>query len=82
MHGEKRGGRLPALGIYVTAPVEYDARDFLVHLYITLCKTVLADDRFTDHRARSTVLCGAQRLSSPWLQPGPAPTITTPWTAR
>ena len=45
-------GLLPALGIYVTAPVEYDARDFLVHLYITLCKTVLADDRFTDHRAR------------------------------
>jgi hypothetical protein len=45
-------GRLPVLGIYVTAPVEYNARDFLVHLYITLCKTVLADDRFTDHRAR------------------------------
>lgn len=45
-------GQAPALGIYVTAPVEYNARDFLVHLYITLCKAVLADDRFTDHRAR------------------------------
>ena len=44
--------RLPVLGIYVTAPVEYDARDFLIHLYITLCKAVLADDRFTDRRAR------------------------------
>jgi hypothetical protein len=42
----------PALGIYVTAPVEYDARDFLVHLYITLCKAVLADERFSDSRAR------------------------------
>jgi hypothetical protein len=45
-------GRLPSLGMYVTAPVEYDARDFLVHLYITLCKAVLSDDRLTDHRAR------------------------------
>ena len=44
--------RLPVLGIYVTAPVEYDARDFLVHLYITLCKAVLADDRFTGRRSR------------------------------
>ena len=44
--------RLPFLGIYVTAPVEYDARDFLIHLYITLCKAVLADDRFTGRRSR------------------------------
>ena len=44
------GRKLPTLGIYLTAPVEYDARDFLVHLYITLCKAVLADDRFTDRR--------------------------------
>ena len=46
------GRKLPTLGIYLTAPVEYDARDFLVHLYITLCKAVLADDRFTDRRER------------------------------
>jgi hypothetical protein len=43
--------RFPVLGIYVTAPVEYDARDFLVHLYSMLCKAVLADDRFTGRRA-------------------------------
>lgn len=46
------GRRLPHLGIYVTAPVEYDARDFLVHLHTTLCNAVLADGRLTDHRAR------------------------------
>jgi hypothetical protein len=45
--------RLPVLGVYITAPVEYDARDFLVHLYITLCKAVLADDRFAARRSHT-----------------------------
>jgi NACHT domain len=44
--------RLPVLGIYVTAPVEYDPREFLVHLYMRLCKAVLADDRFPGRKAR------------------------------
>jgi hypothetical protein len=42
-------GRLFSLGICVTAPVQYDARDFLVHLYSALCQAVLDDDRFA-HR--------------------------------
>ena len=37
--------RFPTLGLYVSAPVEYDARDFLIHLYTRLCQVVLADDR-------------------------------------
>ena len=39
--------RSPTLGLYVTAPVEYDARDFLIHLYARLCQAVLLDDRLT-----------------------------------
>jgi NACHT domain len=45
---EKDGTRrLPTLGLYVAAPVEYEARDFLIHLYTRLCQVVLADDRLT-----------------------------------
>ena len=44
-------GRLPMLGLYVTAPVEYDPRDFLIHLYTCLCQAVLEDDRLTSVRS-------------------------------
>ena len=43
--------RLPTLGLYVAAPVEYDARDFLIHLYARLCQAVLMDDRLTLQKA-------------------------------
>jgi len=46
------GRQFPTLAVYVTAPVEYDARDFLLHLFSTLCEAVLADDRLTDRRPR------------------------------
>lgn len=36
----------PPLGVLVSAPVEYDAREFLVQLYISLCEAVLSDQRF------------------------------------
>lgn len=40
-----------ALGLMVSAPVRYEPRDFLLHLYAQLCRTVLA--RLGDQRARS-----------------------------
>jgi hypothetical protein len=43
--GKNATRRFPSLGLYVAAPVEYDARDFLVHLYASLCQAVLADSR-------------------------------------
>jgi hypothetical protein len=39
------------LGMMVSAPVRYEPRDFLLHLYAQLCHTVLA--RLGDQRARS-----------------------------
>jgi hypothetical protein len=36
---------LPGLRLKVQAPCRYDAREFLVHLYTCLCRTVLADVR-------------------------------------
>jgi hypothetical protein len=46
-----RTRRFPTLGLYVSAPVEYDARDFLIHLYTRLCQVVLADGRLAgQHR--------------------------------
>src|SRR5262249_28168138 len=31
----------PALAVYTSAPVEYEARDFLLHVYASLCRQVL-----------------------------------------
>ncbi|MFG1997542.1 hypothetical protein ACGFNU_00150 [Spirillospora sp. NPDC048911] len=46
---EHRGGRcaegMPGLRFVIKAPVRYDAREFLIHLYSRLCETVLADPR-------------------------------------
>ena len=36
----KIGGK-DALGVYTSAPVDYDARDFILHLYASLCRKVL-----------------------------------------
>lgn len=41
---------IPKLGLYVTAPVKYDARDFLIHLYTRLCEVVLLDDRLASKK--------------------------------
>jgi hypothetical protein len=43
--GKDATRRFPFLGLYVAAPVEYDARDFLIHLYASLCQAVLDDPR-------------------------------------
>ncbi|MEV6638287.1 hypothetical protein AB0M54_46985 [Actinoplanes sp. NPDC051470] len=40
-----------ALGVLVSAPVRYEPRDFLLHLYARLCQTVL--DRLGNQRSRS-----------------------------
>ena len=39
------GTELPGLRLKVRAPLRYDARDFLVHLYACLCEAVLVDSR-------------------------------------
>jgi len=43
--------RFPMIGLYVSAPVEYDARDFLIHLYTNLCHLVLSDKRLAHQRS-------------------------------
>jgi hypothetical protein len=43
--------RFPMMGLYVSAPVEYDARDFLIHLYTNLCQLVLSDSRIAHRRS-------------------------------
>jgi hypothetical protein len=43
--GKDTTRRFPFLGLYVAAPVDYEARDFLIHLYASLCRAVLADSR-------------------------------------
>jgi hypothetical protein len=40
------GERIPGLRIMVQAPLVFDAKEFLVHQYICLCRAVLADVRF------------------------------------
>jgi len=45
------GDEVDALGIMVSAPVRYDPRDFLLHLYAQLCRRIL--DRLGGERARS-----------------------------
>jgi hypothetical protein len=48
--------RLPGLRIVVEAPLRFDARDFLIHLYTCLCRTVLADVRFNTTTLTDQVL--------------------------
>ena len=55
------------LGMVVSAPVRYEPRGFLLHLYAQLCRTIL--DRLGDDRARSRVrwaLSQARRLLA-WI---------------
>lgn len=40
-----RDDPLPGLRLLVQAPLRFDARDFLIHLYTCLCKAVLTDAR-------------------------------------
>lgn len=43
--------REPVLGILTTAPVRYDARDFILHIHASVCRAVLTElspDRFGD----------------------------------
>ena len=47
----------------VEAPVRFEAREFLIHLYTCLCKAVLADVRFNPTTLR-------QHVAGPILRPG------------
>jgi hypothetical protein len=38
------GERRPVLGVLTTAPVQYDARDFLLHLFARTCASILGDE--------------------------------------
>ena len=54
--------RFPAIGLYVSAPVEYDAREFLIHLYSSLCQLVLSDDRLVNQRSDWKTLMRKHRI--------------------
>jgi hypothetical protein len=54
---------LPGLRLMVEAPLRFDAREFLIHLYASLCKAVLADVRFNP-----TTL--GEHMRGPILRPG------------
>jgi hypothetical protein len=44
--GRQAEPRIPGLRIMVQAPLVFDAREYLIHQYTCLCRTVLADVRF------------------------------------
>jgi KAP family P-loop domain len=39
-----------AIAVYTTAPVEYEHRDFLLHIYASVCRTVLRSKNASDDR--------------------------------
>lgn len=47
---EVREGYRPRLGVVVSAPVAYEARDFVLHLYAELCNRVLGGPGSVGHR--------------------------------
>jgi hypothetical protein len=55
-HSELPVERLPGLRVMVEAPLRFDARDFLIHLYTCLCRTVLTDVRFNTATLTDQVL--------------------------
>ena len=54
------GGEVQRWGVSVAAPAQYDARDFLLHLFGTLCAAVLGEARV---RALEDTMTGAGRDS-------------------
>lgn len=42
--------RYPVIGVVVDAPVEYDAREFVLHVFSKLCEEVLGPDRVAELR--------------------------------
>ncbi|MBV9883061.1 MAG: hypothetical protein JO276_08640 [Sphingomonadaceae bacterium] len=42
-----------AIAIYTAAPVEYEARDFLLHIFATLCRKVLQTNDTSEEQARN-----------------------------
>ncbi|WP_410586293.1 hypothetical protein [Amycolatopsis sp. lyj-23] len=47
---ERSAGKRPRLGVVVSAPVAYQPRDFVLHLYAELCKRVIGGDGDTTAR--------------------------------
>jgi hypothetical protein len=43
------GVNQPVLGVFTTAPVQYDGRDFILHLFAKTCSRVLGDVRTVPH---------------------------------
>ena len=65
--GEAVAGK-PRLGVVVSAPVRYQARDFVLYLYAELCKKVIgpdADEALRDKVATSTGKRSRRRARSP-----------------
>jgi hypothetical protein len=62
--GGEAVARKPRLGVVVSAPVRYQARDFVLYLYAELCKTVIGPDADEALRDKVYDLDRATRPSS------------------
>ncbi len=63
------GGR-PAVVVYTSAPVEYESREFLLHLYGSLCRVLLARLGIPEARALQQASEGARGRSVDQFQLG------------
>jgi hypothetical protein len=51
------------VGLVVSAPVKYDAKEFVLHLFASLCESVLGDDRLSNLRYASLASIRERRRS-------------------
>ena len=74
-----RGSGRPDLRLMVSAPVDYDAREFILHLFGRLCETVLATRRVSrDERGRAETRRHAA-VALPGLLLAAAGAVTIAW---
>jgi energy-coupling factor transporter ATP-binding protein EcfA2 len=71
----------PVLGVVVDAPVEYDARDFILHLFAQVCSQIVGPARVLELRGWDRPFGGRSGLGGvlrlrPYLFAGPALMLT------
>jgi hypothetical protein len=62
----KVGGR-EAIAVYTAAPVEYETRDFMLHIFSCVCQQVLRTKRIADDRSMPFAEQNADDLAKPLL---------------
>ena len=60
-------GSREVLGVVVEAPVEYEAREFVLHLFAKVCGKVIGPEKVAELRGRNRPVAGSRSLAQRYL---------------